>query len=102
MEPLIQKGNQASGHHHRDHRLHQQDQILKDRQNDITYGRIVCDVRKGKKDKHRTRLSMGGNLINYPGDYKTLTADLLTVNILLNSIILMPNAKFVTIKIKDF
>jgi hypothetical protein len=45
---------------------------------------------------------MGGNLINYPGDCGTPTADLLTVKILLNSIILMPNAKFMTIDIKDF
>jgi hypothetical protein len=41
-------------------------QILKDRQGDVTYGRIVCDLHEGKKDKHRTRLTMGGNLINYP------------------------------------
>jgi hypothetical protein len=29
-------------------------QIPKDRQGDITYGRIVCDVQEGKKDKRRT------------------------------------------------
>jgi hypothetical protein len=52
-------------------------------------------MRKGKKDKHYT------NLINYPGDCRTPTANLLTVKILLNSIILMPNAKFMTINIKD-
>jgi hypothetical protein len=57
---------------------------------------------KGKKDKHCTRLTMGGNLLNYPGDCGTPTANLLTVKILLNSIILMPNAKFMTINIKDF
>jgi hypothetical protein len=45
---------------------------------------------------------MGGNLINYPGDCRTPTADLLTVKILLNSIILMLNTKFMTIDIKDF
>ncbi len=62
----------------------------------------MCDVRKGKKDKHCTRLKMGGNLTNYPGDCETPTANLLTVKILLNSIILMPNAQFMTINIKDF
>jgi hypothetical protein len=45
---------------------------------------------------------MGGNLINYLGDCGTPTANLLTVKILLNSIILTPNAKFMTIDIKDF
>ncbi len=34
-------------------------QIPKDRQGDITYGRIVCDMCKGKKDKHCTRFTMG-------------------------------------------
>jgi hypothetical protein len=77
-------------------------QIPQDHQVDITYGKIVCDMRKGKKDKHRTRLTMGENLINYPGDCRTPTANLLTVKILLNSIILMPNVKFMTIDIKDF
>ena len=42
--------------------------IPKERQGDVTYGRIVCVCRKGKKDKYHTRITMGGNLINYPGD----------------------------------
>ncbi len=45
---------------------------------------------------------MEGNLINHPGDCRTPTADLLTVKLLLNSIISMPNAKFMSIDIKDF
>ncbi len=45
---------------------------------------------------------MGGNLINYPGDCGTPTADLLTVKLLLNSVISTPNARFMTIKLKDF
>ena len=45
---------------------------------------------------------MGGNLINYPGDCGTSTADLLTVKLMFNSIISTPNAKFMTIDIKDF
>ncbi len=44
----------------------------------------------------------GGNLINYPGDCGTPTADLLTVKLMFNIIILTPNAKFMTINIKDF
>jgi hypothetical protein len=72
-----------------------------ERKGDVTYGRIVCIQRDGKKDKFRTRITMGGN-INYPGDCGTPTADLLTVKILLNSIISTPNAKFMSIDIKDF
>jgi hypothetical protein len=46
--------------------------------------------------------TMGGNLINYPSDCGTPTADLLTVKLMFNSIILTPSAKFMTIDIKDF
>ena len=45
---------------------------------------------------------MGGNLINYPGDCGTPTADLLTIKLIFNSIISTPNAKFMNIDIKDF
>jgi hypothetical protein len=45
---------------------------------------------------------MGGNLINYPGDYGTPMADLLAVKILINSIILTSNTTFMTIDIKNF
>ncbi len=45
---------------------------------------------------------MGRNLINYPNDCGTPTADLLTVKLMFNSVISMPNAKFMTINIKDF
>jgi hypothetical protein len=45
---------------------------------------------------------MGGNLINYPDDCGTPTADLITVKILLNSIVSTLNAKFMTIDLKDF
>ena len=45
---------------------------------------------------------MGGNLINYPGDCGTPTANLLTVKVLFNSIISTPNARFMSIDIKDF
>jgi hypothetical protein len=44
----------------------------------------------------------GGDRVHYPGDADTPTADLLTIKILLNSIISTPNAKFMTMDIKDF
>ena len=47
-------------------------------------------------------LVLRGNLINYPDDCGTPTADLLTVKLMFNSIISSPNAKFMTIDIKDF
>jgi hypothetical protein len=45
---------------------------------------------------------MGGNLINYPDDCGTPTANLLTVKLMFNSVISTSNAKFMTIDIKDF
>ncbi len=69
---------------------------------DITYGWIVCNYWPKKKDPHHTRITMGGNLINYPDDCGTPTADILTVKLLFNSVISTPSAKFMTIDIKDF
>ena len=76
--------------------------IPRDRWSDITYARIVCNERPEKKEPDRTRITMGGDRINYPGDCGTPTADILTVKLLLNSIISTLHAKFMTIDIKDF
>jgi len=45
---------------------------------------------------------MGGNLINFPDNCGTPTADLLMVKLLLNSIISTTNAKCMTLDIEDF
>jgi hypothetical protein len=34
----------------------------------ITYGRFVVDICPKKSETHRVRLTVGGNLIQYPGD----------------------------------
>jgi hypothetical protein len=44
----------------------------------VTYGRFVCNVRPQKSKKKRTRLAVGGNLINYDSDVSTQTVDLTT------------------------
>jgi hypothetical protein len=77
-------------------------QIAQARCKDITYGWIICVYCSEKKDPYRTRIMMGRNLVNYPDGCGTLTADLLTVKLMFNSIISTPNAKFTTIDIKDF
>ena len=69
---------------------------------DVTYGRIVTSVRAGKAEPNRTRLTVGGDRINYPDDCGTPTANLLTVKLLINSIISTPGAKFMSVDIKDF
>ena len=76
--------------------------IPRDRRGDVTYGRIVCDVREGKAEKNRTRLTVGGNRINYPGDVGTPTACLLTVKLLVNSVVSTAGAEFMILDIKNF
>jgi hypothetical protein len=48
------------------------------------------------------RLTVGGNLIDYPGNVSTKTADLTMAKILFNSVVPMPNAKFMGIDLKNF
>jgi hypothetical protein len=44
----------------------------------FTYGRFVVDIRPDKTETHRVRLTVGGNLIQYPGDVSAHSADLTT------------------------
>ena len=45
---------------------------------------------------------MGGNLINYPEDVGTPTANLLLTKVFLNSVISTKGAKFATTNISNF
>ena len=68
----------------------------------VAYARIVCTTRPQKKETHRTRMTIGDNLLDYDGKTKTPTADLITLKLLLNSVLSIPKAKFLTIDIKNF
>jgi hypothetical protein len=61
--------------------------IPQDRRKDITYGSFVCSVQSEKKEKNRTRFTVGGDRINYPGAVATPTADMLIAKLLFNSVI---------------
>ena len=69
---------------------------------DITYGRIVVDIRPEKAETYRTRLMAGGDRIDYTGLVSTPMAELPLIKILLNSTISTVNAKFMTIDISNF
>jgi hypothetical protein len=43
-----------------------------------TYGPFVVDIKDHKDEKERTRLTVGGDQIEYPGDKSTRTAGLTT------------------------
>ena len=53
----------------------------------IIHARIVVDYRPQKVDPNRVRITADGNLIQYPGELTTRTADLRTTKIMLNSVI---------------
>jgi hypothetical protein len=48
------------------------------------------------------RFTVGGDKIDYAGDSSTKTADLTTAKCLFNSVLSAPEAKFMTMDIKDF
>jgi hypothetical protein len=78
------------------------DQIPIDRQKDVTYGSFSCNLKPNKKETHRTRLTAGGDKINYPDNIGTPTADMTLVKTLFNSVILTKGEKCMMVDIKDF
>jgi hypothetical protein len=68
----------------------------------ITYGRFVVDIRPNKSEAHRVRLTVGGNLIQYPGDVSTRSADLTTYKCLRNRTISTEGAKYMCLDVKMF
>ncbi len=70
---------------------------------DVIYGLITCLIRPEKiEEPNQTRLVAGGNRVHYLGNAGTPTTDLLPVKLLINSTITTPNAKYMTMDIKDF
>jgi hypothetical protein len=68
----------------------------------ITYGLFVVDIRPKKSETHRVRLTVGGNLIQYPGDVSTRSADLTTYKCLWNSTISAEGAKYMCLDVNIF
>ena len=67
-----------------------------------TYARFVIDICPQKMEKHQTKITVGVNLVHYPGEVHTPTADITLTKLLFNSVISTKNAIFCTIDIKDF
>ena len=78
------------------------DEVPLDRIKDETYGRVCVNYRPEKEDPNCTRVTVGGNRINYPGDCGTPTVDMVTVKLHLNSVISTKGARYCTIDLKDF
>jgi hypothetical protein len=77
-------------------------EIPQDRLKDVTYIKFVSLIQTEKEDPHQIQATLGGNLIHYPEDVGTPTADLLLIKIFLNSIISTDGAKFATVDLSNF
>ena len=67
-----------------------------------TYGRFVCSFHPQKPEPYRTRLTVGGNLIDYPGNLSMKVADMTTFKILVNSTLSTPGAKWLGLDVKSY
>jgi hypothetical protein len=74
--------------------------IPKDR--NITYGKVVCDCKPHKKEKERLWLTVGGDILHYPGDVNNSTADITTLKILINSTHSTKAAAIIMMDIKNY
>ena len=59
-------------------------------------------MKPNKKETHRTRITAGGDRINYPEDVGTPTADMTLVKTFFNSVISTKGARCVMLDVKDF
>jgi hypothetical protein len=79
-----------------------QHEVPADRRKDVTYGQFVCLVRPKKAEPNQMQFTVGGDRINYPGEFATLTAEMLGAKMLFNSVISTKGARFMTMEISNF
>ena len=63
---------------------------------------VVCEVKPHKEDPNRTRITVVGSQICYPGDVGTPTGSLDLVKLIINSVLSRRNARFVSFDLKNF
>eukprot|EP00804_Cyclotella_cryptica_P009708 CCRYP_011254-RA/>CCRYP_011254-RA protein AED:0.28 eAED:0.25 QI:0/-1/0/1/-1/1/1/0/682 len=74
----------------------------KDRLKSVAYSKIIVVKRPQKKEKERTRLTVVGTYIDYPGNTAVPTSDLTTAKLLFNSVISTDGATFHGGDLKNF
>ena len=64
---------------------------------------MVCDIRERKDDKFRTRLTVGGDRLDYWDNAASPAASLLETKLMINSVISDAHrgARFMSLDIKD-
>ena len=59
----------------------------------LTYGIIVAEIRPQKSETHCTILTVGVNVINFPGYVTIPNADLITAKLVFNNVLSTKNSK---------
>ena len=76
--------------------------IPQDRRHEICYSMVVCEVKPHKEDPNRTRITVAGSQICYPGDVGTPTRSIDLIKLIINSVLSCCNARFVSFDLKNF
>ena len=67
-----------------------------------TYAHFVCSYCPQKTEPYRTRITIGSNLIDYPGNLSMKVADMTTFKILVNSTLSTPGACWLGLDFKNY
>ena len=74
--------------------------IPQDWRHEICHSMVLCEVKPHKEDPNRTRITVAGSQICYPGDVGTPTGSLDLVKLIINSVLSCRNARFVSFYLK--
>jgi hypothetical protein len=80
----------------------QRKDIPNNRKCGVRYTQLCVNYHPEKEDPNHTQVTVGGNIIHYPGNCGTPTVNMITVKLHLNSIISTKNACYCTINLKNF
>ena len=68
----------------------------------VTYAWIVVDCRPQKDDPNRVCITAGDNIVQYPGEVTTLTADFITAKLHWNRVISAPGSNYMCLNCSNF
>ena len=68
----------------------------------VTHMQLVASIRPLKAETHRVRVTIGRDRLDYNGFTSTVPASLTIVKLYLNSIISTPDARYMSLDIKDY
>ena len=68
----------------------------------VTYAQFVAKLRPQKPEPERVRITVGGNLIDCPGDKRTPTTEITAIKMYLNSVVSTPEAKYMCKDVHNF